>query len=328
MGTRSYGRKRECETQSLTESVTDYPVENGRRYHSYHEGAYPYPNDEQELDRLDLQHHMFKLVMDGRLYNAPLENPKQILDVGTGSGIWPIEMAQLFPEASITGTDLSPVQPTEVPENVHFLVDDAAEEEWLWEADYFDFIHVAHMTGAMASFKDLLRQSFKHLKPGSYIECHELDPKPKCDDGTMPPENPDGFSSYAFHDWYDLNMRASQEIEPTRQFRIAPRIERWMKEVGFVDVKQQVFKIPVNTWPTDKRLKHIGQWSETNWLEALAGWSYKPFLALGWSKSEIEVFLVDVRKSIQDRNVHAYMDFFVVTGRKPWTSMGARREQP
>lgn len=56
--------------------------------------AYPYPNDEQELDRLDMQHHMFKLVMDDRLFNVPLKNPKQILDVGTGSGIWPMELGK------------------------------------------------------------------------------------------------------------------------------------------------------------------------------------------------------------------------------------------
>lgn len=59
--------------------------------------AYPYPNDEQELDRLDMQHHMFKLVMGGKLYNVPLDNPKQILDIGTGSGIWPIEMGMVVP---------------------------------------------------------------------------------------------------------------------------------------------------------------------------------------------------------------------------------------
>jgi hypothetical protein len=57
--------------------------------------AYRYPNDEQELDRLDMQHHMFKLVMEGKLYHVPLDNPKQILDIGTGSGIWPIEMGMV-----------------------------------------------------------------------------------------------------------------------------------------------------------------------------------------------------------------------------------------
>ncbi|KAJ5669712.1 hypothetical protein N7462_010782 [Penicillium macrosclerotiorum] len=309
--------KSECDTQSLTDSVTNYPVENNRRYHKYHEGAYPYPNDEQELDRLDMQHHMFKMVMGDKLYHVPLDQPKQILDIGTGSGIWPIEMAPHFPETAITGTDLSPVQPTEVPHNVHFLLDDATEDEWLWDSDHFDFIHIAHMTGAMPSFKRILRQSYKHLKPGAYIECHEMDPKPKCDDNTMPPENPDGYSAYALHDWFDLNMRSSQEVEPSRQFRIAHRIKRWMEEVGFVDVEQRIFKVPLNTWPDDEKMKIIGQWSETNWLEALSGWSYKPFLALGWSTPEIEVFLVDVRKSLQDRSVHAYMDFYVVTGRKP-----------
>lgn len=57
--------------------------------------AYPYPNDEQEIDRLDLQHHMFKLVMGQKLYHVPLKDPQQILDIGTGSGIWPIEMGMI-----------------------------------------------------------------------------------------------------------------------------------------------------------------------------------------------------------------------------------------
>lgn len=42
-----------------------------------------------------MQHHMFKLVMNGRLYHVPLENPQEILDIGTGSGIWPIEMGKI-----------------------------------------------------------------------------------------------------------------------------------------------------------------------------------------------------------------------------------------
>lgn len=234
-----------------------------------------------------------------------------------------IVAAALFPNTEIIGTDLSPVQPTEVPPNVHFLIDDATEEEWLWDKNYFDFIHTGHMTGAMPSFKSVLRQAFKHLKPGAYMECHELDPKPECDDGTMPPENPDGgYSAYSMHDWVDLNVRSSRDSDPPRQFRIAHRIAQWMKEIGYVDVEQRLSKIPTNTWPEDEKLKTIGAWSENNWLDALSGWSYKPFLGLGWSKPEIEVFLVDVRRSIQDRSVHAYMNFYVVTGRKPLPNEG------
>lgn len=149
------------------------------------------------------------------------------------------------------------------------------------------------------------------------MECQELDPQPKCDDGTMPQQNPDGYSEYALHDWFDLSVRSGQVSDPLRQFRIAHRIACWMREVGFVDVEDRISKLPVNSWSDDQHLKNIGHWSEANWLEALAGWSYKPFFVLGWSKPEIEVFLVNVRKCIQNRDIHAYMDYHVVTGRKP-----------
>lgn len=56
--------------------------------------AYLYPNDEQELDRMDMQHHMLKLVNRGRLLFASPQSPEKILDVGTGSGIWPIELGK------------------------------------------------------------------------------------------------------------------------------------------------------------------------------------------------------------------------------------------
>ncbi|KKA17873.1 TAM domain methyltransferase [Rasamsonia emersonii CBS 393.64] len=303
---------------SLTASVTDYPFEHGRRYHKYHEGLYPYPNDEQELDRLDMQHQIWKKLNDDKLYFAPLTNPKRILDIGTGSGIWPIEMAAIFPDATITGTDLSPVQPTQVPPNVHFLVDDATEAEWMWEDDYFDYIRLNNMSGSFPSVKDVMRKALKCLKPGGYLEWHEIDLKCRCDDGSMPPENPDGFSEYAFHDWMELQERAARTGEHRRQFRIAHRLADWLREVGYVDVEDRVVKVPLNPWPKDPRLKTIGSWYETNWLDALSGYSYKPFLSLGWSKPEIEVFLVSVRKCISNRHYHVYHNFHRVTARKSY----------
>ena len=52
------------------------------------------PNDEGEQDRLDLYHHIFLLLLGGRLHSAPLENPQKVLDVGTGTGIWAIDFAE------------------------------------------------------------------------------------------------------------------------------------------------------------------------------------------------------------------------------------------
>ena len=67
----------------------------------------------------------------GRNVLAPISHtkrPTNILDVGTGSGRWPIEVANEFENATVTGMDLSPVDPLyEVPENCEFIVGDVTE---------------------------------------------------------------------------------------------------------------------------------------------------------------------------------------------------------
>lgn len=34
------------------------------------------------------------MLLRGELHNAPLENPQEILDLGTGTGIWALDMAE------------------------------------------------------------------------------------------------------------------------------------------------------------------------------------------------------------------------------------------
>jgi hypothetical protein len=76
---------------SLSSSVRDFAFENGRRYHKFREGAYQFPNDEPEQAREDMKHAMIVNICDGRLHYAPLENLQQVLDLGTGTGIWCID---------------------------------------------------------------------------------------------------------------------------------------------------------------------------------------------------------------------------------------------
>ena len=131
----------------MTDSVWDYPNENGRTYHAYRAGsesrtagssskaiplltqtAYHYPNDPEEVERLKIQHDIIKVVLDERNYFVPFsqENPPhKVLDIATGTGRWAIEMGDEFPNSKIIGTDLSPIQSSLVAPNVSFYVDDA-----------------------------------------------------------------------------------------------------------------------------------------------------------------------------------------------------------
>lgn len=77
---------------SIGSSVRDYMFENGRRYHSFRAGAYNFPNDDVEQEREDMKHAMVRLLSGQKLHFAPLgDNPQNILDIGTGTGIWAIE---------------------------------------------------------------------------------------------------------------------------------------------------------------------------------------------------------------------------------------------
>ncbi|KAF3358749.1 hypothetical protein VdG1_05303 [Verticillium dahliae VDG1] len=124
---------------------------------NYRAGQYLLPNDDKEQDRLDLTHHVFSLTLHGELCISHLENPRRILDLGTGTGIWAIDAGDQFPAAEVIGTDLSPIQSSWVPPNVRFEVDDATLP-WTWPRDHFDFVHARTLGGAIKDWPTLLRQ--------------------------------------------------------------------------------------------------------------------------------------------------------------------------
>lgn len=101
-------------TTSLSSSAFDYRYELGRRYHSYRQGRHFLPNDEQEQDRMDLTHAEMMLLLDNNLYFAPIINPQRVIDLGTGTGIWAIDFADIHSESQVIGNDLSPIQPGHV----------------------------------------------------------------------------------------------------------------------------------------------------------------------------------------------------------------------
>jgi methylase of polypeptide subunit release factors len=53
-----------------------------------------------------MHHESMLQLLDNKLYLAPIENPKMIIDVGTGTGIWAIDMADTFPDSEVMGVDL------------------------------------------------------------------------------------------------------------------------------------------------------------------------------------------------------------------------------
>ena len=115
-------------TASLTSSIFNHRYQHGRRFNAYKPDTYFMPNDNEEQQRMDIQYNALTFTFDEKLHFSPLEDPKRILDCGTGTGFWTMEMGDAYPEAEkIIGIDLSPIQDTWTPPNVQFQIDDIEE---------------------------------------------------------------------------------------------------------------------------------------------------------------------------------------------------------
>ena len=110
-----------------------------------------------------------------------------MLDVGTGTGIWAIDFADQFPGAAVIANDLSAIQPTWVPPNLSFEIDNA-ESEWAYSRnELFDYIHIRNMGGSISDWNKLFAQSLEHMSPGGWIEVQEHAVDILSEDGEVPP---------------------------------------------------------------------------------------------------------------------------------------------
>lgn len=142
-------------------------------------------------------------------------------------------MADEFPNATVIGTDLSPIQPTWVPPNVMFELEDATET-WSWPDNDFDFVHIRYLIGAVADWGALFKEAFRCCKPGGYFESGEVNP-------TFYSDNKTTDENTGMQTWNNLYVESSKKFG--RSFCNVENDEELVREAGFVDV--QVFNYKV-----------------------------------------------------------------------------------
>ncbi|MBO0702644.1 MAG: hypothetical protein J2P38_06915, partial [Candidatus Dormibacteraeota bacterium] len=63
---------------------------------------YVMPREPREVNRLDLQHYGLRELL-GTNHLAPIGRPRSVLDVGTGTGQWAVDICHEFPQALVVG---------------------------------------------------------------------------------------------------------------------------------------------------------------------------------------------------------------------------------
>ncbi|KAF7553683.1 hypothetical protein G7Z17_g3425 [Cylindrodendrum hubeiense] len=283
-------------TASLTASIIEYRTIHGRTFHSQRgpgDAEYWAPNDNQHNTSMDIQHHVWTLLLDGELYLAPLpDEAGKVLDIGTGTGIWAIDFADEHPEAVVVGVDLSPTQPEWVPPNCKFEIDDVSLD-WTWHSDEFDFVHLRTMFGSFTDWQHIFNEAYRVCKPGGYVEDFEASADLISDDGTVTRENGTALGQWGklFHEAGWKTGRSMAVFEEDTQVKC-------MKAAGFVDIVVKDIKCPLGQWPKDPKQKEIGSYDQLAVEEGLEGYVIYMFNnILGWSMDEVQVYLAKAHKN-------------------------------
>ena len=191
---------------------------------------------------MDIHHEMMVKTCGGKLHLAPLTNPGRILDIGTGTGIWCIEMGDAYPDAEVIGNDFSPVQPQMVPRNVKFEVDDV-EAPWTHPTK-FDYIHCRLMAGSIADWPKLIQTCYDNLKPGGILEMQ---------DGDFLIYSEDGSYTGSWYEKWNIEFARAGRIAG-RGVRPGPEFEGWIRAAGFENIHQEKYRIPFGVWPKDRHM--------------------------------------------------------------------------
>ena len=91
-----------------------------------------------------------------------------------------------------------------------------------------------------------------------------------------------------------------------------------MRDTGFANVSTRIFHIPIGLWPRNKVLKLVGLYWRTILIDGAAPIALGPLTrGLKWSREQVELWLVDVRKAYMDASVHSHMPLYIICGQKP-----------
>ncbi|CEI95069.1 hypothetical protein RMCBS344292_09270 [Rhizopus microsporus] len=211
------------ETQSSSRTQTQYMSGNG----CDEKVNYVLPNNDDEVDRLHQQHWILKYIF-GCNYHAPIHNLLEkgikVLDSGCGPATWCFDMAEAYPNSKFQGIDISRVFPESIkPINVKFVNGNIAQL-LPFEDNTFDYIHQRLLVGGLThtDWENNLKEIYRVLKPGGYVEFAEPDIKDQINPGPLIQKTQNIMT----------NMLLSRNMCP----KIAVELNEKLAAAGFEDI--------------------------------------------------------------------------------------------
>ncbi|KZT68563.1 S-adenosyl-L-methionine-dependent methyltransferase [Daedalea quercina L-15889] len=234
---------------------------DGRLFHSHGHSPYPLPVDAHEQHRQNRQHVLLYSVV-GAHFLGPVEyvlRPvdglrRQVVDLGTGTGRWVMDVADRFPHVRFSGIDIVPIQTRHPHPNVWFEMHDLAQPLG-YAPRSVDLIHARDIHLAVRDFPRLLNQVVRALRPGGlYISGEWFDSPNMVDDSCLSVRAP---HTTRFYDTINGHLRQNGIGS------VAASMPEWLRRTGaFVDIQIKDFYVPIGPW--DANLVRAGERLQDN----------------------------------------------------------------
>ncbi|KAG9048516.1 hypothetical protein FS837_012706 [Tulasnella sp. UAMH 9824] len=293
---------------------------------------YMLPADVAEHGRLDLQHEMLKKKRGGLFY-APQAVRKalaprggsqpSVLDVGSGSGSWVIEMGRQFPHAEVVGLDLAPANlSSEPPPNCRFECDDA-NLGLLHYKGSFDVVHASCITTGITNYRRFMDEVVEILRPGGVFLTVAGDMQVRDENYNTLPLIHGGEPGFT----YTLRLiHAILEAMRTKCPGIDayPKIYGWLQDQGNVweSTGQKILDIPVGPWEVDMSAKdkHVAELMGQDMMRLVQ--SARPLLlSYGWFDETVDKWIAGAQEEIKTlKNKYYVRWYFTWAIRPPQTS--------
>lgn len=157
------------------------------------------------------------------------------------------------------------------------------------------------MVGSIADWPKLVKNIYDNLNPGGWAEFMEVNGDFYSADGTL-------TEKHATHKWIKMLLDTIETMG--RESRIGEKLEGWVQDAGFENIGHHKFLLPIGPWAKDQRYRELGLMNLAQILEGLEAFTMRTFCGvLGWTRTEAEVLLAEVRKELKTTHTfHAQYD--------------------
>ncbi|KAI8972118.1 S-adenosyl-L-methionine-dependent methyltransferase [Pilobolus umbonatus] len=241
--------------------------------------------------------------LNNRLYKSPLHKKLQqgihVVDAGCGPATWTFEMAEAYPNSKFTGLDVSFVFPETIrPINVDFNICNISKT-LPFEDNSIDFYHQRLLVAGLneVDYKEALKNAYRVLKPGGYIELSEPNGERLGNEGPIQAQYNAIFNG----------MMKKRGLIPD----MGEHIEDYLKELGFENVHFERVDLPINHGGK------VGELMMKNNTEA--SMSLKPLMTMVNPAYEDDHAYAEYIQSIAAENAEykTVLHFCIAYGQKP-----------